>query len=53
MIWKPIVGTLIGAVIGGVIGYYGSCSTGTCPLTSTPWGGAIFGGIMGLTITMP
>jgi thioredoxin 1 len=47
---RPIIGLLIGAAIGGAIGYFGRCSTGACPLTSTWYGGAIFGGIMGLLI---
>lgn len=47
---RPIIGVLIGAAIGGGLGYFGSCSTGACPLTSTWYGGAIFGAIMGLLI---
>ncbi len=38
----------IGAVLGSAMGYFGQCSSGTCPLTSTWWRGAIYGGIMGL-----
>ena len=33
----PVVFALaIGAALGGALGYYGKCTTGTCPLTSTP-----------------
>jgi len=39
-----------GALIGGVVGYFGSCQSGTCPLTSTWWGGAAYGAVMGLVI---
>ena len=48
-----IIGIItIGAVIGGIIGYYGKCSTGQCPLTSTPWGGAIWGGLLASIIAL-
>lgn len=40
----PIVFALaIGAALGGALGYYGKCTTGTCPLTSTPKRGALYG----------
>jgi len=38
----------IGAALGSAMGYFGQCSSGTCPLTSTWWRGAIYGGVMGL-----
>jgi len=38
----------IGAGIGALLGYFGQCSSGTCPLTSTWWRGAIYGGFLGL-----
>ena len=44
MIW-PV---LLGAGIGALLGYYGQCTSGTCPLTSTWWRGALYGGVMGL-----
>ena len=48
-----IIGIIaIGAVVGGIIGYYGKCSTGQCPLTSTPWGGAIWGGLLASIIAL-
>lgn len=39
---------LAGAVLGAALGYFGQCSSGTCPLTSTWWRGALFGGLFGL-----
>jgi hypothetical protein len=39
-----------GAAIGSLLGYFGQCTSGTCPLTSTWWRGAIYGGIMGLVM---
>jgi hypothetical protein len=43
-----ILGTLIGAALGAALGYFGQCSAGTCPLTSTWWRGAIYGAVLGL-----
>ncbi len=37
---------LLGALAGGFIGARGSCETGACPLTSNPWVGAIYGGLV-------
>ncbi|MDD5069590.1 MAG: DUF6132 family protein [Candidatus Omnitrophica bacterium] len=45
---KTVGFVLAGAVIGGIIGYFGQCSSGTCPLTSSPYSGAIYGAIVGL-----
>lgn len=50
----PIVVTLaIGAALGGALGYYGKCSTGTCPLTSTPKRGAIYGLVLAALFAVP
>lgn len=38
----------VGAALGAALGWLGSCSSGTCPLTATWWRGAIFGGLLGL-----
>jgi hypothetical protein len=38
----------IGVTLGSLMGYFGQCSSGNCPLTSTWWRGAIYGGVMGL-----
>jgi hypothetical protein len=40
----PIV---IGAGLGALMGYFGQCSTGACPLTSTWWRGALYGAALG------
>ncbi len=45
---RVVIAVLIGVALGSVLGYFGQCSTGTCPLTSTWWRGAIYGGVMGL-----
>ena len=43
---------LIGAVLGGLLGYFGQCNSGTCPLTSTWWRGALYGGFLGLLLAL-
>ena len=47
MVIKLIIGILIGAGIGAVVGHFGKCSTGGCPLTANPFRGAIYGAVMG------
>ena len=47
MILAIVIGIAAGAAVGGVLGYFGRCSSGTCPLTSNPYTGAIFGAVMG------
>lgn len=43
-----ILGVLIGAALGAALGYFGQCTSGTCPLTSTWWRGALYGSVLGL-----
>lgn len=40
----------VGVLLGSVLGYFGQCSSGTCPLTSTWWRGALYGGFLGLLL---
>jgi thioredoxin 1 len=42
-----IVGLLIGGSLGALMGYFGKCSTGACPLTANPWRGAFVGAAIG------
>jgi len=41
------LGVLIGGSIGALLGYFGKCSSGSCPLTANPYRGAIYGAVMG------
>ena len=41
-----------GATVGALLGYFGQCTSGTCPLTSTWWRGAIYGSVMGLLFAL-
>jgi len=47
MTYKLLLGILIGGAIGALMGHFGKCSSGGCPLTATPLRGAIYGAIMG------
>jgi len=45
--WAIILPVAVGALLGAGLGYFGQCSSGTCPLTSTWWRGAIYGAALG------
>ncbi len=47
MIVRICMGILIGAVAGALLGYFGKCSSGSCPLTANPYRGALYGAVMG------
>jgi len=40
-------GLLLGGGLGAVLGYFGRCTTGACPLTANPWRGAFLGAAIG------
>jgi thioredoxin 1 len=44
---KLMISVLVGGGIGAALGYFGKCSSGTCPLTSTWWRGALYGAVLG------
>lgn len=39
-----------GAIFGALMGCYGKCSSGACPLTANPFRGAIWGALIGLML---
>ena len=47
MILYPYLPIVIGALIGAALGYFGQCTSGACPLTSTWWRGALYGAVLG------
>lgn len=49
---RYLIPIAIGAALGSILAYFGQCSSGTCPLTSTWWRGAIYGGVMGLLFSL-
>jgi microcin C transport system permease protein len=42
----------VGLLLGAAMGYFGQCTSGTCPLTSTWWRGALYGGVLGLLFAL-
>jgi thioredoxin 1 len=50
MLTKVLMFIAVGAALGGAFGYFGKCTSGTCPLTSTPWRGGLYGAFIGLMI---
>ena len=51
MFIRILLGVLIGGTIGAVVGYFGKCSSGACPLTANPYRGAIYGAVVGALLT--
>lgn len=49
---KLVIGIAVGGLLGSAMGYFGKCSSGTCPLTATPWRGAIYGAVMGALFSL-
>jgi len=47
MIARIFLGVVIGGTIGTVMGYFGKCSSGSCPLMANPYRGVIYGAAMG------
>ena len=49
---KLAIGIAVGGTLGAAMGYFGQCTSGTCPLTATPWRGAIYGAILGVVFSL-
>ena len=47
MVLRLLIGVLIGGGIGALMGYFGKCTSGTCPLTANPVRGMIVGALLG------
>jgi thioredoxin 1 len=47
MFIQLVVGVLIGGGLGATMGYFGKCTTGTCPLTANPLRGGLIGAMFG------
>jgi hypothetical protein len=47
-----LVPVVAGAALGAGLGYFASCTSGTCPLTSTWWRGALSGAGLGLFVAL-
>lgn len=49
---RLLLGLLIGGGAGALLGATNSCVDGTCPLTATPWRGALWGAVLGVGIAL-
>ena len=49
--WKPILSFVIGGILGFMYYYFVGCTSGTCAITSSPYGSIIMGGLLGVFIT--
>jgi len=47
MVIQLVIGLLVGGGVGALLGYFGKCATGACPLTANPWRGAFVGAALG------
>jgi hypothetical protein len=45
-----LLSIIVGTALGAALGYFGQCTSGTCPLTSTWWRGALYGAFLGLVV---
>ena len=51
-VFKLVIGIAAGGLLGAAMGYFGQCTSGTCPLTATPWRGAIYGAVLGAVFSL-
>jgi len=49
--WKIIIFTVVGMFLGYLYYFYVGCQSGTCPITSNPYGSVAVGGIMGFLLS--
>lgn len=50
--WKPFLGVAIGALGGFLYYYFIGCASGTCAITSNPYGSILMGGFLGFWLTV-
>jgi len=48
----PLLGVLIGGGLGFAYYYFIGCNSGSCPITSSPWGSITMGSLIGLVLTV-
>lgn len=49
---RVLIWLLVGGGIGAALGYFGQCTSGTCPLTANWKRGALFGAVLGLAFSL-
>lgn len=48
--WKLIIRMAIGGAAGFLYYYFVGCQSGTCPITSNPYGSILYGSLMGALV---
>ncbi len=48
---KTVLGVVIGAALGFIYYKLVGCSSGACPITSSPFSSMLYGGLMGFLFT--
>ena len=51
--WWALATALVGAALGAAYAHFIGCRTGTCPITSSVWTAAVYGGVFGALIGWP
>jgi hypothetical protein len=49
---RVIIGVTLGAAAGFAYYRFIGCQSGTCPITSSPWGSTIYGAVFGAILTV-
>jgi hypothetical protein len=49
--WKPFIAILIGGTAGYLFYYFVGCTSGSCTITSNPFGSIITGSLLGFFLT--
>ena len=44
---RILIGAAAGLALGGLLGWRSRCTSGTCPILSSPWVGMVFGALFG------
>ena len=47
---KTLIAVLLGAVAGYLYWAYVGCTSGACPITSSPWMSTLWGGLIGFSL---
>ena len=50
MLWRSVIGAVVGAVVGLLMYRFVGCRTGACPLTANPYIAMAIWGVMGFLV---
>ena len=49
--WPAVAGIAVGALGGFLYWWFVGCTSGTCPITSSPWMSTLWGALMGYLVS--